>query len=450
MILAGSLPRLNVRFATTRSNTKIQVWHSTRVHVGRLRVLYYYQVSMPIIRIWLNLCRYAGKAITLGNSVRLFITTVIIVGLVGCHPMLKYQMLSIFFDGVPPPGMPDKNHDTVIRKNLVKRTVTKKSIIRTVSVHQPYAKRQCDACHSDTLGYATSAQVDGCRKCHEKHYYYQWNDWAHGPVFNFKCVRCHHPHESKNRSLLLTPMPDICFDCHDKTGTMAGSHHTGIDPSRCGMCHDPHSAGNRFLLVDSTTLMRRKSTQVASGHSKWSRDQCKTCHIKDKSFLVVDDVDRECVNCHKKLDDGKYYTESILGIEKIQFQSPSPLQQLTVDWWRIKERENYILVAEDGDYAGKIHKPVSEGKCTSCHAPHGSSRPSLIKPRAEQNCIPCHPVNKLKKESHSGFYRVECLLCHRGHHSKRKKLLRSGPWITETEEKSSSPIQSTGTDKESP
>lgn len=76
------------------------------------------------------------------------------------------------------------------------------------------------------------------------------------------------------------------------------------------------------------------------------------------------------------------------------------------------------------------HGPAGEGKCLSCHDPHGSSEPHLLREAADSLCLGCHG----KVDEHLAQVSIEhqamqgdkdaCLTCHRAHSSDHPALLR--------------------------
>jgi len=69
-----------------------------------------------------------------------------------------------------------------------------------------------------------------------------------------------------------------------------------------------------------------------------------------------------------------------------------------------------------------VHEPVTKGLCWSCHNPHGSDIPGLIRMVGnELVCFECHgQIKSLKKKpvQHQPFARNECSSCHVSHDSK--------------------------------
>lgn len=324
----------------------------------------------------------------------------------GCasDPVANYRVLAFFFDGVPvPPELVGKipgavigpdgaaldRDDPLAREILANRrrqrdfaTKTEEKV-EVVSVHSPYMKRLCERCHDPAASYKVSVGGGTCRQCHSAHYALKPDDWTHGPVALGKCELCHLSHTSQYESLLTMSPRDQCLSCHDAERVLARTYHSEAETKPCSACHDPHSAGNRMLLVDATTYRRRKlpGLPAPTEHDAWDKKSCPTCHLREKSNLLVTDVDSRCLSCHKKVQD-------------------SAMPQ-------------------------RLHKPVREGKCTLCHAAHRSARPRLTKVDAEVVCLGCHKVEDLQNGVHPPMRRADCLLCHTGHSSSRKHLLNA-------------------------
>jgi predicted CXXCH cytochrome family protein len=322
----------------------------------------------------------------------------------GCRDeVARYRVLSFFFDGVPPPaGMPnappkkivgpwgirldpnDPNAREIIA--AATRAATQTATEEPVAfLHAPYRDRLCRSCHSGETSFQVPLTTDICRKCHLPYYDLKGDDWVHGPVALGKCAMCHTSHKSEYPGLLTTAMPNLCFSCHEARPLLDRPYHAEANTRSCTACHDPHSAGNRLLLADSESYRRRKlrALPVPQGHAQWTRKECATCHLSEKSNLVVAGVDQQCLPCH----------------EKVQ-KAPGP---------------------------GTLHAPVREGKCTACHTPHQSALPHLVRPTAEQMCYPCHKLSEFQKPSHPPVNRADCLLCHAGHRSPEAHLLKATP-----------------------
>jgi predicted CXXCH cytochrome family protein len=129
----------------------------------------------------------------------------------------------------------------------------------------------CSSCHTEPHAKKkgvlslSSPVPDLCFMCHDKANFAK--DQVHAPVAGGDCLTCHNPHASDVSPLLTQPVPFLCQNCHpDKTTgkhVLAGygfvdNHpiHGRIDPSRkgrelgCVSCHRPHSSRKKNLLVN--------------------------------------------------------------------------------------------------------------------------------------------------------------------------------------------------------
>ncbi len=296
----------------------------------------------------------------------------------GCNEQRHYELLKIFFDGVPSPYEKEQEDET---RTVVGPDGRPRTVAVAYYYHQPYTDRQCEGCHDIRLGYElASADANLCGSCHASHVEPAAHDWVHGAVVFGECSRCHEPHRAEHPGLLKSPQPQVCFDCHDRADLERSAYHRELDDLTCSRCHDPHAAGNRLLLADSRTYARRKVSTIASEHTNWTREDCALCHQRDLGNIVVDDVDQVCLSCHGD-----------------------------------------VL---DTPRGRPLHEAVKTGHCTTCHEPHHSVRPALIRPTAEKICTDCHDPQKLPRPQHPVVVRGDCLMCHRGHSAERPSLLR--------------------------
>ncbi len=154
----------------------------------------------------------------------------------GCAPETRYQVLSFFFDGVPP-----LREERTGGAGVENSPATAK---QRYGEHGPYAARLCDACHIQGSNNLVLPKEELCLRCHVLKL-----DRAmlHGPLASGNCVICHGPHGSSNRFLLVADAKEFCLYCHDRDGIMKREAHQGVD-AECTVCHDAHGSDNQFLL----------------------------------------------------------------------------------------------------------------------------------------------------------------------------------------------------------
>jgi predicted CXXCH cytochrome family protein len=191
----------------------------------------------------------------------------------GCDPAKKHQVLSFFFDGVPPlEGEPSAGDGETDGSGADVPAVTEPEAgdageiavpepvrIQTVK-HPPYEMKMCDNCHdmqgADTgtpRGFSLVEERNKlCWMCHDDMSPESLTEqyrWIHGPVQLGACLECHDPHESPNPYMLRRKeVRQLCFRCHDDDRLLQTEMHAEIDEAECTECHDPHGSDDRYLL----------------------------------------------------------------------------------------------------------------------------------------------------------------------------------------------------------
>ena len=160
--------------------------------------------------------------------------------LVGCaDPQKRYEVLSLFFDGVPDPSAVQTESSSSKVSPTGRRTV----------VHKPFADTLCNSCHLNTTDIFARAQVkpDVCLNCHSN--VPTQHAVMHGPVVNNACQMCHSPHSSAVPHLLKQPAPAVCTQCHEPQA-MTLMHKQPLDPKQsCIDCHSGHGGSDHKLLL---------------------------------------------------------------------------------------------------------------------------------------------------------------------------------------------------------
>jgi len=224
------------------------------------------------------------------------------------------------------------------------------------------------------------------------------------PAVAMGCSSCHlSPHEKEKPTLsLLSDLPDLCYNCHDKTTFTKKSQHPPIQAGMCTSCHNPHSSNNEKLLLSKPPEL--------------------------------------CFNCHDK---GNFTKKNIhpaleMGCTSCHFPHQSDNERLL----QTSPPELCFNCHDKSEFTHKnVHPPVEAGMCTSCHTPHASENVfQLLKP-INSVCADCHP--DIGKTPHvvSGFStkghplmgkkdparegrEFACSSCHNPHSSESIRLFR--------------------------
>lgn len=178
----------------------------------------------------------------------------LVLGVAACTPETRYNTLSFFFDGVPPPGGSVEEKQRVSSQYLRDTPGSPVRLKPDMRQHAPYKAGACTQCHPKDLSFALDEGFDKrgrCFGCHEHEAFKEKLGklaFVHGPVAVGNCLVCHDAHESIHPALTIEREPKLCYACHEKTLLARAPAHQGSDASRCGACHDPHGGADRFFL----------------------------------------------------------------------------------------------------------------------------------------------------------------------------------------------------------
>lgn len=185
-----------------------------------------------------------------------FVGAVLLVGLgasvLSCDEVERHQMLTFFFDGVPPEGSQSFEEEVV---NASSQEAELNGQEPVWYVHE--ARKDCANCHQKqqrTGRFSNQTRLLApppklCYNCHTD--YTTSASFVHGPVAVGQCLFCHNPHKSKFKHLLNRPEPKLCFLCHDVSMIELIPAHIAQQTSACTDCHNPHSASTKALLKGS-------------------------------------------------------------------------------------------------------------------------------------------------------------------------------------------------------
>jgi predicted CXXCH cytochrome family protein len=213
---------------------------------------------------------------------------VLLIGLatlvLSCDEAGRHQMLTFFFDGVPPTG-PQNAEQQLARSNLQELQTGEQK--PTWYSHEPI--KNCLNCHQKqrTGRFSTQTRLIAqppklCYKCHSD--FTTSAPYVHGPVAVGQCLFCHNPHRSKNKHLLNQPEPKLCFLCHDSSMIELIPAHLTQQTSACTDCHNPHAAWTKALLKGASSQTNGAGT---NGKKTGATEQEKIQRTKEPAADVT-------------------------------------------------------------------------------------------------------------------------------------------------------------------
>lgn len=200
----------------------------------------------------------------------------------------------------------------------------KGSKLLRVEQHGPFARRNCETCHTKPeagkpIGLVKPAN-ELCFTCHPKDSVMAGKENAHLPVKQGFCISCHDPHAGDAKASLMKTRPAYaCFTCHAKieSDTLKPYRHKILeDKLNCMLCHKPHSSPQVDLLVKNQKDLcgqchkhqfshpldvHKDGTPVVDPTTK-KQMTCASCHNNhgsDFEALTILDKKRDlCLKCH--------------------------------------------------------------------------------------------------------------------------------------------------------
>jgi DmsE family decaheme c-type cytochrome len=221
----------------------------------------------------------------------------------------------------------------------------------------------CKACHDDiytsfektphwktTYDTHRGAAYQGCEACHGPGEAHMNNPTDKTKIINFK-------------GMDAAKISARCLNCHqygEEHSNFARSAHSENNVS-CIDCHSPHHA------TQANYLLKKKQPEL-----------CYSCHLDTKPQFTkpfhhrVNEGLVKCTDCHNQ--HGGFLNKQL----------------------RSTAAQDMVCVKCHTEKAGPFvfeHQPVKIEGCVSCHTPHGSSNPRLLK-RAQVNllCLECHTL----------------------------------------------------------
>jgi predicted CXXCH cytochrome family protein len=164
----------------------------------------------------------------------------------GCSSQARHKVLTFFFTGVDQPSTAAAaaTQAPAADTNAPTRTLPPEPVLY---LHEPYAQRQCTACHVGEL--SQELKVEGsalCLECHAK--ILAGASRVHAPVADGRCDLCHSAHQSEQPRLLTRKAQDLCLDCHPLEVMRVVSRHSTLQTDDCVKCHEPHRSELKALL----------------------------------------------------------------------------------------------------------------------------------------------------------------------------------------------------------
>ena len=214
---------------------------------------------------------------------------------------------------------------------------------------------------------------------------------------------------------------ETCKGCHEEAFSTFSKTRMGRvflfqarspqEANACESCHGPGKAhvdaGGGKGKGGLITFARNDPTPVEKRNAV-----CLDCHAKGARLFwkgsTHESRDVACTNCHKIME------------------AVSPKAQLAKETM-IDTCGQCHLQKKAQVLSRSSHMPLREGKmtCASCHNPHGTASPTLLKePSVNETCYTCHAEKRGPVLWGHPPVEESCANCHEAHGSNHEKMLK--------------------------
>lgn len=322
-------------------------------------------------------------------------------------------------------------HPRLVSVDASKCSMCHAKLIRGAKVIHAPVEDDCTSCHDvsitkeGTTVELAAPEPDLCVMCHDSMEAAAAGElkFSHAPVTD-SCLTCHTPHAGDQEALLTMPKNELCGECHD-TADLGDAHGGQLTKNTdCTSCHAAHGSNNRKLLKGSTQ------------HAPFADASCDACHRAPFAgrIRLRSRGEKVCIACHGDLreeagEHGSIHaaldgTRSRAGCLSCHdpHMSPNPT----------------LLKAEGNKLCGECHASVVEAAnadtghaaaaedCATCHQPHTSENAALLTEATPDLCMMCHdPDDKSLQAAHLGaaMDSLDCISCHSPHGDGNEHLL---------------------------
>jgi DmsE family decaheme c-type cytochrome len=213
---------------------------------------------------------------------------------------------------------------------------------------------------------------------------------------------------------------DACKQCHEdqfklfeqtKMGRLFLKHPRNAEERlACETCHGPGKAhvdaGGGKGVGNMITFAKNDKTPVDKRNAS-----CLSCHTKGARLFwqgsAHETRDVACTSCHKVMTDVS---------PRAQLAKPNEID--TCGQCHLQRRAQTMRSS---------HMPLREGKmtCTSCHNPHGTVTPALLKENSvNDTCFTCHAEKRGPFLNPHAPVVESCSNCHDPHGSNHERMLK--------------------------
>ena len=187
-----------------------------------------------------------------------------LVGGLSCAPEKQHEVLTFFFDGVPPLGGPEQTKPSRSRRRRPPPGRAAQAGARRLRAQAHSRREWVRRLPQPAASFAlVKPLAELCITCHADKT--RQFPQMHGPVAVGECAECHDGHRSAYPHLLLKPVPTVVLPMPrpNAPGRKTWGCPRPSDDADCTNCHNPHGGKDRFFLVSPAEPKPRAASPAA-------------------------------------------------------------------------------------------------------------------------------------------------------------------------------------------
>lgn len=245
------------------------------------------------------------------------------------------------------------------------------SLYPPYTFHDETPKKLCMRCHKG--GNSDDMEESGTQSCLICHQNLKEKFRKHTKFEDASCLICHDLNQDLSASSgEFRLSSNLCFKCHeDKIGRFGQEYvHGPVAGGNCTICHSPHGSLYENNLNSPSQILCYSCHDTVEDqlekkvvHKPFEMGWCVECHdphSTNNKWVLIKSSETLCLKCHQE--------QGTLEIHKHPYNvQPKDKKKVTLQLTR----------------DGKL-------ECISCHNPHSTMVPHLLKTNQEFTCIGCH------------------------------------------------------------
>lgn len=232
----------------------------------------------------------------------------------------------------------------------------------------------------------------------------QAGDGGVGPVVDAGMPKAGPVVITPSASMPTTYDDRFCRGCHNKVTDEKYQH----SQMKGGNCYDCHLPANRPSGCKGIVMGQSKTAEPGASY---------TLEVSLVGWRLIEPEPKLCQSCHEGIASDPPVHRAVTkgGCTVCHAAHSSPYKKML-------KGAGVCRSCHRASEKKFVHEPVAKGDCMACHDPHSGLEDPLLKDTRAAICDSCHERKKLTPARHRGT--AQCLECHLAHASDEPFLLK--------------------------